>query len=93
LEWPYGSEAVLVPVCKIEDLVGDRDVHFIKADIEGSEFRALQGASGVISKNMPTILIELNEVMLAACGSNTKEVKSILFDHGYSGVNLSTGRA
>jgi FkbM family methyltransferase len=41
------------------DQFGFRDVHFIKADVEGSEREVLDGACATIARDRPVILLEL----------------------------------
>jgi FkbM family methyltransferase len=86
------SETVTVPVRKIDDIVSGRPIDFIKMDIEGSELNALIGAEITIRNNKPPILIELNENALQVCGASSREVKTFLFDHGYRGRLLPSGR-
>lgn len=48
----------------LDDLInGYNDIWFIKMDVEGLEYEALQGARGIITNNHPVILIEQNEKM------------------------------
>jgi FkbM family methyltransferase len=47
-----------VAVRTLDDL-GLRDVHFIKADVEGSEREVLDGARATIARDRPVILLEL----------------------------------
>ncbi len=46
-----------VPVTTIDETVGDDPITFIKMDIEGAEYEALQGAARTITKNLPTLAI------------------------------------
>ena len=53
------SEAgsIEVEVRKLDDLLGDRKVTFIKMDIEGSELAALRGAERIIREQRPKLAI------------------------------------
>lgn len=53
------SEAgsIAVEVRRLDDLLGDRKVTFIKMDIEGSELAALQGAERIIREQRPKLAI------------------------------------
>ncbi len=79
-----GSETHTVPVRRIDDIVAGRRIDFIKMDIEGSEYKALLGATETL-KQKPPILIELNGPALRACGSSPRQIKQLLADHGYQG--------
>lgn len=83
-----GSETYKVSVRRIDDIVGERRIDFIKMDIEGSEYKALLGASQTLERDKPPVLIELNEAALRSCGSSAREVKDLLAQHGYSGSML-----
>jgi len=85
-----GDEKITVPVRRIDDIVGERRVDFLKMDIEGSEYQALLGARRMIERQRPKILIELNESALRAYGSSARQVKQLLFDFGYTGQIVGT---
>ena len=55
---------VIVPAVRLDDMIGDRNVDFIKADIEGAEYRALTGATRIITRNRPIITSEFSLEML-----------------------------
>ncbi len=67
---PSGRETLLHPNCimvpamRLDDVVGHRRIDFIKADIEGAEYRALSGAIRIIERNRPIITSELSLEML-----------------------------
>ena len=46
-----------ISTCSIDEFFGDKEVNFIKLDIEGNEKNALLGASNVINKNSPIICL------------------------------------
>lgn len=48
---------ISVPVCRMDDAIGNEPVTVIKMDIEGSELEALKGASQIIKKNIPKLAI------------------------------------
>jgi FkbM family methyltransferase len=81
-----GDVSFKVPIERIDDILFKRGVNslaFIKMDIEGSELKALIGAEQTLKKHHPTILIELYEEHLNACGTSSREVKSFLTALGY----------
>jgi FkbM family methyltransferase len=67
-----------------------RSVDFIKLDIEGGELRALQGASEVLRKFRPAILLEINPPHLEAAGYTLRELLSFLTDLDYEIWSIGT---
>lgn len=51
------DDSVRISGAKIDDIVGEDRVTFIKMDIEGSEYQALLGAENTIKKNKPKLAI------------------------------------
>lgn len=49
----------VVPCVAIDDVIGDFHPTFLKMDIEGAEYRALKGASGVIAQDKPDLAISV----------------------------------
>jgi FkbM family methyltransferase len=47
-----------VPVLKLDDIIGDRAVQLIKADVEGMEAEVLLGARRIIAANRPFLYLE-----------------------------------
>ncbi len=47
-----------VPVETLDEVIGDREVHFVKLDIEGAELPALRGASMTLQRQHPVLLFE-----------------------------------
>ncbi|MBG0811958.1 FkbM family methyltransferase [Methylosinus sp. H3A] len=60
-----------------DDIPTDERVDFIKIDVEGSDLRAVRGASRVLSKR-PTIDLELHPFLFADRGAVTEEIFSVL---------------
>jgi FkbM family methyltransferase len=57
-------------------LMNEKNINFIKIDVEGFEIEVLKGASRILQKYRPTIWIESFE-------ENITQVKKILFSSGY----------
>jgi FkbM family methyltransferase len=54
-------EKVSVPTVRLDDEVGDREIDFIKIDVEGHEISVLRGASAMLRKYLPPMLIEIEQ--------------------------------
>ena len=86
-----GEEKYDVTLRPIDDLLEEQEIKsidLIKMDIEGSEYRALCGASRTLTKYRPTLLIELNDAALHGCKSSTRDVKLLLRTNGYRGWRI-----
>lgn len=53
------ENVAVVPITTIDDTVGEEKTGFIKMDIEGAEFDALQGARNVIVRDRPLMAISV----------------------------------
>ena len=62
----------------------------LKIDVDGYDFKVLQGATEMIKQEMPTIFIELSENSLSSQGDCVDDIVSMLIDLGYQGI-LETG--
>jgi FkbM family methyltransferase len=54
-------EKVSVPTVRLDDEIGDRQIDFIKIDVEGHEISVLRGASAMLRKYLPPMLIEIEQ--------------------------------
>lgn len=61
---------------------------FIKLDIEGFEFKALMGATDIIRKFHPKLLIEINKGALERQGNTPEEIFGFLLRYNYSFRNI-----
>lgn len=87
-----GTEARPVRIDALDKILKEQHVDrvdFIKMDIEGSEFRALQGAANTIEDKRPTLLVEINEQALRGCGSSSAEVIGLFRTFGYCGWEIT----
>lgn len=62
---------------------GVERVDFIKLDIEGGEYPALEGMEETIKRYRPAILIEINEEILSATPYSKKDILDFLTAQGY----------
>lgn len=53
------QQGVLLPIVRIDDVVKNAPVTFLKMDIEGAELAALHGARELISEQMPDLAISV----------------------------------
>lgn len=87
-----GTEACQVRIGVLDNILGEQNVErvdFIKMDIEGSEFRALQGAAKTMESKRPTVLLEINEQALQDCGSSAQALIALLESFGYGGWEIT----
>jgi FkbM family methyltransferase len=68
-----------VRLVSLDSYFADQHIDFIKIDIEGYEWFALQGASEVINRNKPSLMVEVQ--------SNQKEIFAWLTEKDYILVN------
>jgi FkbM family methyltransferase len=54
-------EKVTVPTVRLDDEIGEQHIDFIKIDVEGHEISVLRGASDVLRKYLPPMLIEIEQ--------------------------------
>ena len=50
-----------VKTIKLDDIIKNRKIGFIKIDVEGHEKNVIKGASKIIKKNKPNMLVEIEE--------------------------------
>ena len=88
------TRETMVPVARLDDWAREqaiRRVDFIKMDIEGAEFRALQGATELLSRYRPVVVAELNSVCLARDDHQPDDVLALLRAAGYDNFAFNDG--
>jgi FkbM family methyltransferase len=81
-----GPEIIEVPTTTVDEyaaMVPLRGLDLMKLDIEGSELRALKGATKVIERFRPVLLVEYNRLALRRAGTNWRELDRYLEDCAY----------
>jgi FkbM family methyltransferase len=87
------GEHVTVPSIALDDWCREQSVSrwdAMKLDAEGSELAVLQGARESIAHYSPSIILEINGIMLDQAGSSSAAVVGFLGDAGYKlfSINL-----
>jgi FkbM family methyltransferase len=67
-----------IPMVKLDDMIYDNPIDFIKIDTEGSELFVLEGAHDLILKNKPLINIETNNCSDKYFGYNKERIFEFL---------------
>ncbi len=83
------ADATTVTCLRIDDIVPmDKQIGFIKIDIEGAEYNALLGASNLIKRCHPVIVSEFSPgLMQGISGVDAREFLKFVLDFGY-GVSI-----
>ena len=71
---------------RLDDYVAEKNlgrVDFIKMDIEGAEWFALQGSSELLSRWRPTMLVEINRRTCRALGYEPELIWEFFKPYGY----------
>lgn len=83
---PDAMDTVTCPGVRLDDYVAENGlsrVDFVKMDVEGAERFALQGATGVLARWRPTILMEINRPACVALGYAPERIWEFLRQYGY----------
>ena len=77
-------EEITVPVVTLDDRLGDQKVDFIKLDLEGYDFRGLQGGKQVLARSRPPVIFENSRSWTAKkCGYTEAEFFGFFGALGY----------
>jgi FkbM family methyltransferase len=71
---------------------------FLKIDVDGFDFKVLEGAKGIIQRLRPTVFIELSEIDLNRNDSSVKDIINYFDEINYhgsleNGLEITTGEA
>ena len=79
-----GSEITLTRLSNYIPFLSDKNVAFIKIDVEGSEGKALEGGIELITKyHVPLIFLEFSPDFLKLHGTNPLQFLQLFIDNGY----------
>ena len=81
----FDQEEIEVQAETLDGLVARFELNpgFVKLDIEGAEYVALQGAHHVLEVHRPVLLIESSDTLLKPFGVNIASLYALLTGHGY----------
>ncbi|MCL4839706.1 MAG: FkbM family methyltransferase [Thermoanaerobaculia bacterium] len=87
-EHPHSVREVAVRVLRLDDLATG-PLGFMKIDVEGHEAAVLSGSMATLRRDLPTLLLELEDQRRPRC---REEVQALLAPLGYSGFFLHRER-
>ena len=91
-----GMELQATPMVTLDGFCAERgiaQVDFIRMDIEGAELMALNGASAVLDRDRPHVLLEIHPAMLAQrFGGSAEQVVALFTRRGYRMFALNGDR-
>ncbi len=73
-------------------LPDSRPVRVLKMDVEGYECSALRGLRGLIDRDHPAIITEVDARWLARCGGTPHDLELLLREMGYSPYSFNSPR-
>jgi FkbM family methyltransferase len=65
-------------------LAGAGEISFIKVDVEGADLHVLRGATAIIDRDAPTLLIEVSPPLLARQALTPADVEQFFDERGYA---------
>jgi FkbM family methyltransferase len=79
-----GTSGQDTPIYKIDTMFPDLEVHILRTDTEGYEFRILKGAEGLISRCKPKIFLEVHIDLLKGFGDSLEVLFKFLYKYNYT---------
>jgi len=76
-------EKVVVDCITLDDLCRETSPDFLKMDIEGAEFRALQGAAQLLARGKCRFLVEVHPWGDPTLGKRPEDVFKLFYSYGY----------
>ncbi len=80
---PESIQPKAISIDELVEVEGIAKVDLIKIDVDGYDFKVLQGAVNTIKSMNPVIFIELCEYCLNAQGNSIRDIFELLFSAGY----------
>jgi hypothetical protein len=69
---------------KVNAIKMNEKITLIKIDVEGSELETIEGAKEFISINRPTVVMEINSLLLSSSGTTSTAVLDLMKSLGYA---------
>ena len=85
----FGRERAQSIVLSTLDAFAFSDIRFIKIDVEGHEFRVIEGARNTLASSRPALLVEIEQ---RHCAVPIGDVLDRILAQGYEGFFLEKGR-
>jgi len=83
-EVPPAHTEERVAAVRLDDIIGTRQCHFLKMDVEGAEPRVIRGARATLAASRPIILSELHDEQLrVVSGSSAADLIAQMSAFGY----------
>lgn len=79
---------VKVPVQRLDNIVSQKRVNFLKIDVEGFEVHVLRGAKTILERDRPMILTEVVEKHLEGAGESRDSLSQVMKEMGYKSYLL-----
>jgi FkbM family methyltransferase len=92
---PAAHDKVAVPACTLDRWSQQQAVHridFLKMDVEGSEYRVLQGGCALLRATRPVMWIEADEDCLLRDGKSVADLLRLLAEWDYTVLGLREPR-
>ena len=82
-------DSLKVKKVKLDDILNDKIISFIKIDVEGHEKEVIDGSKEIINKNKPTLLVEIEK---RHTGKPVNETIKFINNLGYNSHYLQNGK-
>jgi FkbM family methyltransferase len=80
---PQYMKPVTVPACTLDDIFGEAAPDLIKLDVEGFEWRALDGARGILRQKKTKFLVEIHPWGDKSIQKTPRHVFDLFREHNY----------
>jgi FkbM family methyltransferase len=82
-ELEFRPDGLPIKIRKLDDIVGDRDLDFVKSDAQGFDFEVMKGAVNTLRRCRPMLVCEVAPSAMKAAGSDYSDFYAFLHDLGY----------